>query len=67
MDEQLGCQAWPLPWLVAHARPVHSLVHDGVIYFWSIGYAGLAASFVGRHLFFSPNFQAIGNKYKYEL
>ena len=39
MNEQLGCQPWPLPWLHWRTRSVHSLVHEGLTYFWSEGYA----------------------------
>lgn len=39
MNEQLGCHARSLPWLQSRARVVHSLVHDGLTYFWSEGFA----------------------------
>lgn len=39
LNEQLGCQPWALPWLDWRIRSVHSLVHEGLVYFWSDGYA----------------------------
>ncbi|GEM_PF-3255190 len=39
LNEQLGCQPWALPWLDWRIRAIHSLVHEGLVYFWSEGYA----------------------------